>query len=71
VVLALAGVAVGWVGARELTPFLRSMLYEVGALEISVFAGSAALLVVVAALAGLLPAFRAARLDPMVCLRYE
>ncbi len=35
------------------------------------FLGSALLLVAVAALAGLIPALRAARVDPMVCLKYE
>jgi predicted permease len=69
--LALAGAALGLVAAFELTPLLRSLLYEVNAVEPSVFAASALLLIAVAVLAGLLPAFRAARVDPMVCLRYE
>ena len=71
VALALAGAALGLAGAFELTPLLRSLLYGVNALELSVFAASAILLVAVAVLASLLPALRAARVDPMVCLRYE
>jgi len=69
--LALAGAALGSAAAFELTPLLRSLLYGVHAVEPSVFAASALLLVTVAALAGLIPALRAARVDPMVCLRYE
>ena len=69
--LALTGAVVGLAAAYELTPLLRSLLYGVDALELSVFAGSALLLIAVAALAGLVPALRAARVDPMICLRYE
>jgi ABC-type lipoprotein release transport system permease subunit len=36
-----------------------------------VFVASALLLVAVSVLAGLVPALRAARVDPMVCLKYE
>jgi putative ABC transport system permease protein len=71
VALALTGAALGLAAAYELTPLLRGLLYGVNAVEPSVFAASALLLVAVAALAGFLPALRAARVDPMVCLRYE
>jgi len=71
IALALAGAALGLAAAYQLTPLLRSLLYEVDAVEPSVFASSALLLIAVAALAGLLPALRATRVDPMVCLRYE
>ena len=71
VALALTGAALGLAAAYELTPLLRSLLYGVSAIEPSVFAASALLLVAVAALAGLIPALRAARVDPMVCLRHE
>jgi putative ABC transport system permease protein len=69
--LALAGAALGLAAAYEIAPLLRSLLYGVDALEPPVFAFSALLLIAVAVLAGLLPALRAARVDPMVCLRYE
>jgi len=55
--LALAGAALGSAAAFELTPLLRSLLYGVNAVEPSVFVASALLLVAVAALAGLIPAF--------------
>jgi putative ABC transport system permease protein len=70
-VLALAGAAVGLAAAYELTPLLRGLLYGVDAIEVPVFAASALLLVGVAVLAGFFPALRAARVDPMACLRYE
>jgi len=41
------------------------------AVEPWVFVASALLLVAVSVLAGLVPALRAARVDPMVCLKYE
>ena len=69
--LALAGAALGLAAAFELAPLLRSLLYGVNAVEPLVFAASALLLIAVAVLAGLIPALRAARVDPMVCLRYE
>jgi len=69
--LALAGAVLGLAAAYELTPLLRSLLSGIDAVEPSVFAASALLLIAVAVLAGLLPALRAARVDPMVCLKYE
>ena len=70
-VLLAFGVGIGAVAAAELAPVLRKLLYGVTPSDISVYAGCALLLAAVAAIAGLLPARRAAGLDPMVCLRYE
>jgi ABC-type lipoprotein release transport system permease subunit len=47
------------------------MLYGVAPHDLTTFAGAAALLIAVAALAGYLPARRAALVDPMVALRHE
>ena len=70
-VLAMVGVAVGIGGALLLTRFLSSLLYGVGANDPVTFLGVAVLLSAVAALASLIPAWRAARIDPMEALRYE
>lgn len=69
--LAVAGIAVGLVGAFALTRFLRSMLYGVGTADPATFVAVALLLGTVAALATLIPARRAAGADPMVALRAE
>jgi len=69
--LAGAGVAIGVAGGLALTRLLRSMLFGVSPTDPAVFAGVSLFLLAVAALAGYLPARRAARVDPLIALRHE
>ncbi len=70
-VLALAGVAAGLAVAVAVTRYLVSLLYEVKPLDGATLAGAMAVLVGCAALAGWIPARRAAGVEPMEALRNE
>jgi putative ABC transport system permease protein len=67
--LAVAGVLLGLAGAWTLTRVLTTMLNDVKPTDPSIFAGTAALVLLVAALACYLPARAAARVDPLIVLR--
>jgi putative ABC transport system permease protein len=70
-VLALVGLAFGLSGAYLVGRVMKSMLYEVQAIDVGVFGAVALTLLAAAGLASYVPAWRAARVDPMVTLRYE
>jgi putative ABC transport system permease protein len=70
-VLALAGLVLGLVGACLVGRTMSGMLYGVGTIDISAFGAVAIVLLASAILACYVPACRAARVDPMVALRYE
>jgi len=65
------GVAIGTAGALALTRVMAGLLYEVHPTDAVTFAGSALLLALLAVTAGLVPAWRATRVDPLVALRAD
>ena len=69
--MALAGMAAGLACAWGLTHLIASLLYDVKANDPATFAAVAASLTAIAMLACWVPALQAARVDPMVALRYE
>lgn len=69
--LALVGLAIGLGAAFVLTRAISSLLYDVSPTDPLTFACTSLLLAGVALLASYIPARRAARIDPMVALRYE
>jgi predicted permease len=71
VVMCAMGLATGLVVAYLLGRVIETQLYGVKASDPFVFVFSAVLLAIVAMIAGLLPARKAATVDPMVALRYD
>ena len=69
--LAAVGSAIGIAGALAAGKILTTLLYQVKPGDPSIMAATTALLAVVALVACLLPARRAARLDPTNALRHE
>jgi predicted permease len=70
IMTAIGGV-VGLAGAVALGRGAQSLLFEMSGNDPLVFAVAAVLLAVVAFAAGFVPAQNAARIDPMIALRYE
>jgi putative ABC transport system permease protein len=67
----LVGIAIGFAGSLAITRTLQSLLFGVTATDPVTFAAVILLLVTTALLACYIPARRAAKVDPMVALRYE
>jgi predicted permease len=69
--LAGSGVAIGVAAAFVFTRLMRSLLFGINAADPATFGAISLLLTVVALLSTYIPAKRAARVDPMLCLRSE
>jgi len=67
----IAGLLVGLGGAIGLTRFIQSMLFQTSPIDAISLTAVSAVFLVVAMTACLVPAWRAARLDPMLALRQE
>jgi putative ABC transport system permease protein len=69
--LMLIGLALGIAGSFAVTRLLSSLLFGIGARDPLTIAAVAVVLAFVSLAACLIPALRAARVDPLVALRYE
>ncbi|MEJ7811393.1 MAG: ABC transporter permease [Gemmatimonadaceae bacterium] len=68
---ALAGIAVGLLGAWAASRVIATLLYGVSATDPATYGGVALFLALVALVATYVPARRAARVDPLVAMRSE
>jgi putative ABC transport system permease protein len=71
IVTSLIGVAIGLAGALVLSRTLQSLLFGLTPTDPLTFVAVALMLILVALLASYVPARRAAKVDPMIALRYE
>jgi putative ABC transport system permease protein len=69
--LTISGIGIGSIAAQFFVRYLASLLYGIRPTDAATFAGTGFLLLIVALLAGYLPARRAARIDPVTALRCE
>jgi putative ABC transport system permease protein len=65
------GLAIGIVASLVLTRFMQELLYGVRPFDVLTFVAVSAVLLLVALIASGVPAYRAARLDPMQTLREQ
>lgn len=69
--IVFAGVALGGAAGFGVAQMLRGMLWKVSATDPVSFAGAGCVMMFVAAIAAFLPAYRAAKADPITALRTE
>jgi ABC-type antimicrobial peptide transport system permease subunit len=69
--VALGGIVAGALVAAGLTRYITTLLFNVGPLDVTAFAGMSAVMFAVALVASYFPALRASRVAPAVALRAE
>jgi putative ABC transport system permease protein len=69
--LVVIGLVIGFIVALAATRVMATLLYGVGANDLSIYLVVITLLAAAALLASYIPARRAMKVDPMVALRYE
>jgi len=69
--MAVLGIAIGVVTTGALSATLRRLVYEVSPLDIATYAGATALLGLAVLVAAVVPAHRAASVEPMQALRAD
>jgi len=67
--LTACGIAIGLLAAILLTRLMRGLLFEIGATDVATFGSTVVVLMVVALAASVVPASRAARIDPNGVIR--
>lgn len=69
--LALIGIVIGLVAAFFMSRAMASMIEGISSRDLTIFAGTPIVLAIVSLLACFIPARRAARLSPIIALRYQ
>jgi putative ABC transport system permease protein len=69
--LVAIGIAIGLAAAFAGARLIQSQLFGIGASDPRIYGGATVVLAVVALLAAGVPAWRAARIDPVAALKYE
>jgi len=69
--VAFIGIACGLAAAAGLVRVMRSMLYQIDAIDPMTFVSVAVIVLIVAVLAAVIPARRAMTVDPMIALRQD
>lgn len=69
--MTVVGIAVGLAGAFGLSRLMQALLFETAPTDVSTYVLVASLLALVAAVACLVPALRASRIDPVLAIRAE
>ena len=69
--LAVVGILIGIIGAYAVTRLMSSLLYGVKPTDPVTFGATAGCVILIALIASYVPAARAARVEPVVALRYE